>query len=85
MEKLKTATGKEFDCDYFNPFPEAGQINIRVLGKPLVYVATVFSDKEETIQLYYGSEMNGQYESGYTKLISIVPEWNAIRVVLGKE
>ncbi len=24
MEKLKTATGKEFDCDYFNPFPPGG-------------------------------------------------------------
>ena len=85
MDKLKTATGKEFDCDYFNPFPEAGQINIRVLGKPIVYVADVFSNKEETIQLYYGSEMNVHYESGYTKLIAIVPEGNAIRVVLGKE
>ena len=85
MDKLKTATGKEFDCDYFNPFPEAGQINIRVLEKPLVYVADVFSNKEETIQLYYGSKMNVHYESGYTKLIAIVPESNAIRVVLGKE
>ena len=85
MDKLKTATGKEFDCDYFNPFPEAGQINIRVLGKPLVYVADVFSNKEETIQLYYGSKINVHYESGYTKLIVIVPEGNAIRVVLGKE
>ena len=35
MEKLKTATGKEFDCDYFNPFPQARQINLRVLNTPL--------------------------------------------------
>ena len=81
MDKLKTATGKEFDCDYFNPFPEAGQINIRVLGKPLVYVAAVFSDPSETVQLWW----ENAYAAGYTKLIAIVPESNAIRVVLGKE
>ena len=81
MDKLKTATEKEFDCDYFNPFPEAGQINIRVLGKPLVYVATVFSDQSETVQLWW----ENAYAAGYTKLVAIVPEGDAIRVVLGKE
>ena len=81
MDKLKTATEKEFDCDYFNPFPEAGQINIRVIGKPLVYVATVFSDKSETVQLWWETA----YAAGYTKLVAIVPEGDAIRVVLGKE
>lgn len=81
MEKLKTATGKEFDCDYFNPFPEAGQINIRVLEKPLVYVATVFSDPSDTVQLWW----ENSYAAGYTKLVAIVPEGDAIRVVLGKE
>lgn len=81
MEKLKTATGKEFDCDYFNPFPESGQINIRVLGKPLVYVVTVFSDPSETVQLW----CENAYAAGYTKLVAIVPEGDAIRVVLGKE
>lgn len=44
MEKLKTATGKEFDCDYFNPFPQAGQINIRILGESLATIATVFAN-----------------------------------------
>ena len=81
MDKLKTATGKEFDCDYFNPFHEAGQINIRVLGKHLVYVATVFSEPSETVQLWW----ENSYAAGYTKLVAIVPEGDAIRVVLGKE
>ena len=81
MEKLKTATGKEFDCDYFNPFPPVGQINIRVLGKPIVYVATVFADPSETVQLWW----ENAYAAGYTKLVAIVPEGDAIRVVLGKE
>ena len=81
MEKLKTATGKEFDCDYFNPFPPVGQVNLRVLNTPLSTVATVFSNPNETVQLWCG----GVYASQYTKLVAIVPEGNAIRVVLGKE
>ena len=49
MEKLKTATGKEFDCDYFNPFPLVGQINIRILGESLATIATVFANPAETV------------------------------------
>ena len=81
MEKLKTATGKEFDCDYFNPFPPAGQTNLRVLNADLVNVAAVFSDPNETVQLCCGV-MSAER---YTKLVAIIPEANAIRVVLGKE
>ena len=81
METLKTATGKTFDCDYFNPFPPAGQINLRVIGTPLTTVATVFSDPRDTVRMWCGE----QYASQYTKLIAIVPEGDAIRVVLGKE
>ena len=81
MEKVTTATGKQFDCDYFNPFPPAGQVNIRVLGVSLVQAATVFSDPVETVQLWYEK----QYLAHYTRVIAIVPEMDAIRVVLGKE
>lgn len=81
MEKLKTATGKEFDCDYFNPFPAAGQVNLRVLGASLTEVVTVFNAPEETAQLWYGK----QYLAHHTKLVAIVPEVDAVRVVLEKE
>lgn len=81
MEMLKTATGKTFDCDYFNPFPPAGQINLRVLNTTLATVATLFSNHQETVQMWCGE----QYAAQYTKLIAIVPEGDAIRVVLGKE
>ena len=81
MEKLRTATGKEFDCDYFNPFPPVGQTNLRVLNTPLPTVATVFADPQETVQMWF----EGQYAAQYTKLIAIVPEPGAVRVVLGKE
>ena len=81
MEKVTTATGKQFDCDYFNPFPPAGQVNIRIIGSSLVQVASVFGNPAETVQLFYES----QYLAHHTKVVAIVPEGDAIRVVLGKE
>ena len=80
MEKLKTATGKEFDCDYFNPAPIFGQTNLRVLNTTVAEAATVFSDPRETVQLWY----ENIYVAQFTKLVAIVPEGNAVRVVLGK-
>ena len=81
MEKVKTATGKEFDCDYFNPFPPAGQVNIRLVNVSLTDVAAVFSNPAETVQLRFEE----QYLAYHTKLVAIVPEVGAIRVVLGRE
>lgn len=81
MDQLKTATGKVFDCDYFNPYPRANRLYIRVLQSNLVTVAQVFGNPAETIQLWCGE----QYIANYTVLMSISPEGNAIRVVLGKE
>ena len=81
MEKLVTATGKEFDCDYFNPFPPVGQTNLRVSNTDVVTVATVFANPEETVELICGIQTASQF----TKLVAIVPEGDAIRVVLGKD
>lgn len=81
MDELTTSTGKKFRCDYFNVYPQGNQISLRVIGESLIRVAMVFSNREETMQMWCGS----QYASGYTTLIAIVPEGVAIRVVLGKE
>lgn len=80
MAKLKTAGGMEMECDYFNPSERTGQLNLRVLGETLVFVVGIFSKPEETQAL----RCDGQYASGFTRLVAIVPEGNAIRVVLGK-
>lgn len=80
MEKITTATGKTFDCDYFNPCPATQQCNLRVLNTNLVDVATIFSDCEETEKMWH----DGAYASGYTRLVAIVPESDAIRIVLGR-
>ena len=81
MEKVTTATGKTFDCDYFNPFAPAAQVNIRILNSNLVEVASVFGNPAETVQLFYEKE----YLAHHTKVIHLAPEGEAIRVVLGKE
>jgi hypothetical protein len=81
MGKLRTATGKEFDCTYFNPFPPMGQVNISIINSSFATLASVFSNPTETVQLWYEE----QYLAHHTKLIAIVNDGNAIRVVLGKE
>lgn len=81
MEILKTATGREFYCDYFNPFPPAGQVNARIVGSDLVTVATVFGNPRETVQMWCG----GAYLANHTRLDAIISDGNAIRVVLGRE
>lgn len=81
MDTIKTATGKTFETDYFNPCPPVGQVNLRILGVRVATVAEVFSNPAETVQLYCGN----QYIAHFTKLIAIVPEGSAVRVVLGKE
>lgn len=81
MEKLVTATGKEFDCDYFNPFAPARQVNIRIRNAPITKVAEMFSNPAETVSL----TVDGQKLNNHTKLVAIVPEGNAIRVVLERE
>ena len=81
METIKTATGREFDCIYFNPFPTMGRVNISIVNASFATLAAVFSDPKETVQLWYGRE----YLAHHTNLIAIVNDGDSIRVVLGKE
>ena len=81
MDNLKTASGQAYPCDYFNPSETNRQLNLRVVGMTVVSAAAVFSNPGETMELQYG----GTYAAGFTRLTAIVPEGNAIRVVLGKE
>ena len=81
MEKLKTATGKEFNSDYLATIPVPAQAYIRILNTPLATVAAVFSNPAETVQLWHGEH----YLAHYTHLVAIVPEVDAVKVVLAKE
>ena len=81
MDDLKTASGQAYPCDYFNPSEVNRQLNLRVVGMTVVSAAAVFSNPAGTMALQYG----GIYAAGFTRLTAIVPEGNAIRVVMGKE
>lgn len=81
MEKLRTATGKTFDCDYFVVFEPLNQLSIYIHNAPFMTVASVFSNPNETVQLWFGKE----YAAQYTKLSMISVEGNMILVKLKKE
>ena len=81
MEKIITATGKEFSSDYLATIPFPAQAYIRILDTPIVTVAEVFSDPAETAQLLYGEILI----QGYTHLLAIMPEADAVKVALAKE
>jgi len=51
MEKLKTKTGKEFASDYIAVIPYPAQAYIRI-DAPIANVAEVFSDPEETAEMW---------------------------------
>lgn len=81
MEKIKTASGREFECDYVSTIPNPARAFVRILNTPLATVAAVFSSKAETMQMVCGSNILNRY----TRLVAIVPEMDAAKVVLDKE
>lgn len=81
MEKIKTATGREFDCSSLSTLPTPARAYIRIKGETVATLAVVFSDPKETVHLECGPNR----VEGYTKLFAIFPEPEAIRIVLTKE
>lgn len=81
MQKIKTATGKEFDCDSLTMIQNPRRVYITLHGVSIAEVAAVFSDPRETVQLYYGD----QYLANHTTLLGIIPEDGMVRVNLTKE
>lgn len=81
METVKTATGKTFSCDYFNLFLPLQQLSIQVHGISFANAAIIFSNPEETNQLWYGEE----YAAQFTKVVSMSPIGDSVRIMLTKE
>lgn len=81
MEKVVTATGKTFDCDYLVHLDSLAQIYVRVLGVTMATAVETFSNSAETIQLWYGN----LYYSGYTKVIAVIPESDAVKIILARK
>lgn len=57
------------------------QANVRILNIPMAEVARIFSDPAQTVQLRFEND----YAAGFTKLLAMIDDGDAIRVVLGKE
>lgn len=79
--KIRMATGRELECDYMDHSQQRRQANIRILNTPITEVASVFSNPTETTQMWF----EGDYAAGFTKLLAMIDDGDAIRVVLGKE
>ena len=67
MTKIKTATGKEYDSDYFVEHAPSKSLYFRVLCASGEEVRKVFADSEETQVLEY----NGKKYEGFTKLKNV--------------
>lgn len=81
MDKVYTATGKEFDCDYVVEIPAPAEIHIRIQNASIADIAKVFSDRSETRIIKHG----GSIYRGFTNLAAIVPEGAFVRVVLSRK
>ena len=81
MDTIKTVNEKTYKCDLLSVIDNPCRLYIRIVNSTLPEVATTFGDKEETKELLYGNILL----TGYTKLLSMVIEDTAIRVVLTKE
>lgn len=80
MEKIKTATGREFGSDYIATIPNPGRIFLRI-DAPLATLAEVFSNPEETAEMWCGDI----HLVGYTHLVAIIPEPGMAKICLAKE
>lgn len=81
METVITAKGKTFETDMVSVIASPARLYIRITDASMATVAAVFSDKTETMSIRYGSRLL----SRYTRLVAIVPEAGAVKVILGKE
>lgn len=81
MDTIKIASGKIYECSSLSTIDSPCRLYIRITNATLSEIATTFCNKEETKEILYGNILL----TGYTKLLSMVIEDTAIRVVLTKE
>lgn len=81
LEKIKLASGRELDCDLMSHSQKRRQATIRISNASMAEIASVFSNPAETAAMWYETD----YAAGFTKLLAIIDDGDATRVVLGKE
>ena len=81
MSKIKLASGREPECDFMTHSQKHRQATIRILNTSMTEIASVFSNPAETAAMWFEND----YAAGFIKLLAIIDDGDAIRVVLGKE
>ena len=81
MTKIKLASGRELECDFMTHSQKHRQATVRILNASMTEVASVFSNPAETAAMWFEND----YAAGFTKLLAMIDDGDAIRVVLGKE
>lgn len=81
MNNLQTASGKGFDCIYFNYVPHKGRLSVRIRDSTMARIASILSDPAETAVL----SCDGQTVNGCTKLTGMILEGDIIRISLETE
>ena len=81
MNTVKTTNGMIYDSDFVSVIDNPHRLYIRIINSDLPNVAITFCNKEELSTIYY----EDLCFIGYTKLIALVPEGEAVRVILTKE
>lgn len=81
MDMLITASGKNVQCDYFNLRSDVGRLRLQVAAIDTVEAAEIFSSEDETKLLKFC----GIVAEGYTRLVSIMPVLNGIRITLRRK
>ena len=80
MEIIKTTT-RSFLSDYAIVDANIGLAYIRILNTSADDLRSVFGDVNETATIQIGNRVL----TGYTKLVVVLPETDAIKVVMEKE
>ena len=80
MGILKTAGVREFECGFF-AVVENTSLYADIRGVSLGEAAAIFSDKAETVQLWF----NEEYHAHFTALAALIPQTDSIKVCLRKE
>jgi hypothetical protein len=81
MNIVKTTNGIIYNSDFVSVIDNPNRLYIRIINSNLQDIAITFGNKEELSTIYY----EDLCFTGYTKLIALVPEGDAIRVILTKE
>ena len=81
MLKIKLASGRELECDYMDHSERYRQANVRIKNMPIAEIAAIFSNPAETSYFMFETD----YAAGFTKLLAMIDDGDAIRVVMGKE